>query len=64
MIENEGNTAVVLADSILGEQQLVVKSMSKLLNKVDGVTGCALLGDGSITMILDPAGLINGGGGR
>ncbi len=60
MIENEGNTAVMLADSILGEQQLVVKGMSKLLNKVNGVSGCALLGDGSITMILDPAGLVNG----
>jgi len=59
MIENEGNTAVMLADSILGEQQLVVKGMSKLLNKVNGVSGCALLGDGSITMILDPAGLVN-----
>lgn len=59
MIENEGNTAVLLADSILGEQQLVVKGMSKLLNKVQGVSGCALLGDGSITMILDPAGLVS-----
>lgn len=60
MIENEGNTAVVLADSILGEQQLVVKGIPKLLNKVIGISGCALLGDGSITMILDPAGLVNG----
>ncbi len=56
-IENEQDTVLLFADAILGEQQLVVKPLSKYLRRVEGLGGCALLGDGKICLILDPAGM-------
>lgn len=56
-IENEQDTVLLFADAILGEQQLVVKPLSKYLKSVNGLGGCALLGDGKICLILDPAGM-------
>lgn len=58
LIENEEESVLLFADAILGEQQLVVKPLPKYLDKVDGLGGCALLGDGKICLILDPAGMI------
>lgn len=57
LIENEEDSVLLFADAILGEQQLVVKPMPKYLDAVDGLGGCALLGDGRICLILDPAGM-------
>lgn len=56
-IENEQESVLLFADAILGEQQLVVKPLSKYLKSVEGLGGCALLGDGKICLILDPAGM-------
>ncbi|GAU78598.1 chemotaxis protein CheA [Fusibacter sp. 3D3] len=59
MIEENGKEKVFFADAILGEQQLVVKSAPKYLRSIDGMTGFALLGDGRISLILDPDSLVN-----
>jgi two-component system chemotaxis sensor kinase CheA len=59
MIEENGRTRVFFADAILGEQQLVVKSPPHYLKQVDGMTGFALLGDGRISIILDPDQLVS-----
>lgn len=59
MVESDGKEVCLFADEIIGEQQVVVKSLSKFLNKVKGVSGCTLLGDGRISLILDPSELIN-----
>jgi len=59
MIEENGRTRVFFADAILGEQQLVVKSPPGYLDHVDGMTGFALLGDGRISIILDPDQLVS-----
>ncbi len=58
MTEYDGGVTLLFADAILGEQQVVVKSLSSFLQKVEGISGCALLGDGQISLILDPAGLV------
>jgi two-component system chemotaxis sensor kinase CheA len=62
VVENEGKAACVLADELIGEQQVVVKALPdyiKNLKKIRGVAGCTLLGDGSISLILDAAGLLD-----
>lgn len=59
MIEYAGKSVLLFADEILGEQQLVVKSLSKFMRKVRGISGCALLGDGKISLIIDPSGLVD-----
>lgn len=60
MVENESKSACIFADKLLGEQQVVVKALPdfvKNFKKAKGVAGCTLLGDGSISLILDIAGL-------
>ena len=62
MVEQEEKRRCIFADCLLGQQQVVVKSMPdyiKRIKKVEGLSGCTLLGDGSISLILDPAWLIN-----
>ena len=63
VVETEGKMVCLLADELLGEQQVVVKPFSPLLNKYNvkqnGMAGCTILGDGSITIILDVSGIIS-----
>jgi two-component system chemotaxis sensor kinase CheA len=58
MIESDSKIVCVLVDSLLGEQQVVVKALPSYIKKVRGVSGCTLLGDGSISLIIDVADLI------
>lgn len=53
MVEGDSRAACLFADELLGEQQVVVKALPKYLKKVEGVAGCTILGDGSISLILD-----------
>lgn len=52
-----GKEAILMADRITVDQQVVVKPFSPLLDayplKESGLAGCSVLGDGSITMIID-----------
>ncbi|NLK27338.1 MAG: chemotaxis protein CheA [Clostridiales bacterium] len=60
MVEQDGKSLCVFADELIGQQQVVVKALPeyiKRLKKIDGLAGCTLLGDGSISLILDVAGL-------
>jgi len=43
----------LLVDELLGQQQVVVKSLEKNLHKVDGLMGATILGDGCVAPILD-----------
>ncbi len=62
MVEQEDKTLCIFADELLGQQQVVVKVLPEYIQKfkkVKGLSGCTLLGDGRISLILDVAGLIN-----
>lgn len=58
MVESGSRTLCIFADELLGEQQVVVKALPRYLKKVKGLSGCTLLGDGGISLILDVAGLV------
>jgi two-component system chemotaxis sensor kinase CheA len=47
----------LVVDELLGQQQVVVKSLERHLRKVDGLMGATILGDGCVAPILDVAGL-------
>ncbi|TCP97378.1 chemotaxis protein CheA [Serpentinicella alkaliphila] len=56
MIEQEDQNMCIFADELIGHQQVVVKSLPNYIkntNNVAALTGCTLLGDGSISLILD-----------
>lgn len=58
--------AVLMADCLICDQQVVVKPFSPLLDslklKEKGLAGCSILGDGSITLILDVKEILSGDG--
>ncbi len=61
MVEDGDQSICLLADELLGQQQVVVKmlpSYFKKHKKIEGLAGCTLLGDGSISLILDVAELV------
>jgi two-component system chemotaxis sensor kinase CheA len=62
MAEQDGRGLCLFVDELLGQQQVVVKSRPayiRRLNRLRGISGCTLLGDGSISLILDIQGLFN-----
>ena len=58
VLEHEGSQVCVLIDKLLQEQEIVVKPIPPYVKKVKGLSGCTQLGDGSIALILDIAGLL------
>jgi two-component system chemotaxis sensor kinase CheA len=46
-----------VVDELLGQQQVVVKSLERHLRKVDGLMGATILGDGCVAPIVDVGGL-------
>lgn len=58
VLEHEGRQICILIDRLLQEQEIVVKPIPPYVKKVKGLSGCTQLGDGSIALILDIAGLI------
>ena len=63
LVETHSSSYCIFVDSLIGEQQIVIKPLPKYLNAFDlknhGISGCAILGDGSISLILDVATLTN-----
>ena len=58
IMEVEDKKVCLFVDRLIGEQEIVVKPIPSYIKKVKGLSGCTQLGDGSIALILDPAGLI------
>ena len=58
ILETEGERAAVMVDELLGQQQVVIKSLEKNFRKVEGVAGATILGDGAVAFILDVRGLL------
>jgi len=58
VIVGEGDQrCALLVDELLGQQQVVAKSLGEGMGKVPGVSGGAILGDGRVGLILDAAAL-------
>ncbi len=64
LIEAQAKSYCLFVDNLIGEQQTVVKSMPAYITKhfssaVSSMSGCTILGDGSISLILNINGLIS-----
>ena len=57
-LEVEDKKVALFVDTLVGKQEIVVKPIPSYIKKVKGLSGCTQLGDGSIALILDPAGLV------
>jgi len=58
MVEGDGQKMGLFVDELLSQQQIVIKSLESNYQKVEGISGATILGDGSVALILDVAGLI------
>ena len=57
LVEADGKPFLLAADELLGVQQIVVKPVPEYIRGMTektGITGCTLLGDGGISLIIDP----------
>lgn len=53
----EGGRLGLVVDEVLGQQQVVIKSLESNFQRLDGVSAATILGDGRVALILDVAGL-------
>ena len=56
--EGDGRRVGLFVDDLLGQQQVVIKSLEANYGHIEGVSGATILGDGSVALILDVPGLI------
>jgi two-component system, chemotaxis family, sensor kinase CheA len=57
VMETHGRRCALLVDELLGQQQVVIKTLGRGMGQVPGVAGGAILGDGRVGLILDAGGL-------
>ena len=56
--DTNGQNIGIVVDRVIGQRQIVIKTMSKIYGDVDEISGATILGDGTIALILDIARLI------
>ncbi|MFM1886356.1 MAG: hypothetical protein RL026_1513 [Pseudomonadota bacterium] len=58
VVEGDGRRVGLFVDALLGQQQVVIKSMESNYRRIEGVGGATILGEGTVALILDIPGLI------
>lgn len=59
LVNHGGKRVGLVVDVIVGEFQIVVKPLGKFMRKVDMISGASVMGDGSLSLIIDTTRLIN-----
>jgi two-component system chemotaxis sensor kinase CheA len=57
IIETERKKTALMVDELLGQHQVVIKSLESNFRKVPGISGATIMGDGKVALILDVAAL-------
>ncbi len=55
IIDADGSRAALFVDALLGQHQVVIKSLEANYRRVPGISGATIMGDGHVAMILDPS---------
>ncbi len=61
VVEADGRRAALAVDRLLGQQQVVIKSLEANFRPVPGIAGATVLGNGRVALILDVNALIRAG---
>ncbi len=64
IVDSEIGSAALLFDEIIGQHQVVIKGLSPYLGTPKGISGCAILGNGHVSLILDVNTLLKSIGGE
>ncbi|MCH7674109.1 chemotaxis protein CheA [candidate division KSB1 bacterium] len=55
IVENAGRRFCLFVDELIGQQQIVIKGLSEYIGQVKAISGCTILGDGKVCLIIDIA---------
>lgn len=58
IVGSDGNELGLVVDSLLGEEDIVIKSLAENYRNVNGLAGASILGDGRVSLILDVSALL------
>ncbi|WP_293005111.1 chemotaxis protein CheA [Nitrosomonas sp.] len=58
ILEAEGHKAALFVDDLVGQHQVVIKSLESNYRRVQGASGATIMGDGKVALILDTAALV------
>jgi two-component system chemotaxis sensor kinase CheA len=61
LLESDGKKSALFVDRLVGQQQVVIKSLETNYRKVAGVSGATIMGDGGVALILDVSAIIQMG---
>lgn len=61
LLEAEGKKIALFVDELVGQHQVVIKSLETNYRKVPGVSGATIMGDGRVAMIIDVGALVKWG---
>ena len=59
IIDSLGSKIALFVDELVGQHQVVIKSLESNVRKVSGVSGATIMGDGRVALILDVAALVS-----
>jgi two-component system chemotaxis sensor kinase CheA len=60
IVESEGRRIALEVDELVGQQQVVVKSLDANYRRIHGISGATILGDGRVALIVDVGGITRG----
>ena len=55
IVEHYDGRAAFVVDDVVGEAQTVIKPLTAMLRNITGITGTAVMGNGMVAMVVDPA---------
>jgi two-component system chemotaxis sensor kinase CheA len=58
IVDHDGRHIALFVDELLGQQQVVIKSLEANFRKVEGLAGATILGNGNVALILDVPGVV------
>jgi len=59
LLEAEGKKVALFVDELVGQHQVVIKSLETNYRKVPGISGATIMGDGRVAMIMDVGAMVN-----
>ncbi len=59
IVESQGKALGFVVDELIGQQQIVIKSLDREITSSKAISGAAILGDGTIALIIDVHGFIS-----
>ena len=64
VLQNQDRKGAIIADLIEGQQEVVIKPLSKFVGTCDGVSGVTIPGDGEVVPVIDVKAILREGSGQ